>query len=168
MTNNLDIFRSEFLGANTWAQRKEGVPLELLNKLSPEERRIAEVELIESAGLRDTWPILGLGYIKSVHSLPTLYSLLDKSDGSFKVTVAYAIFQICQDRQMIDVVLEELPGITDQYELIDVLYLLPVFNSEEITKLLNNYCNHEEYLVAYNATNALGLPVDEVIRRARK
>ena len=168
MTSNLDIFRREFLGANTWAQRKEGAPLELLDKLSPEELKIAELELIRSASLHDTWPILGLGHIKSAESLPRLYELLNNSESSFKVTIAYAIFKICQDVQMIDIVLKELPGITNQYDLIDVLYLLPAFKNEKITTLLDNYRNHEEYLVAYNATNALGLSVDEVIRKARK
>ena len=46
MTDNLDIFRKEFLGANSWAQRKDGVPLDLLDNLSIEELKVAESELI--------------------------------------------------------------------------------------------------------------------------
>ena len=168
MTNNLDIFRKEFLEANTWAQRKDGVPLDLLDNLTDEELKIAEVELINVVSLKDDWPIVGLGHIKSKDALPTLYDLLDKSKGSMKVTIAHSIFQICQDTKMIEIVLETMPRITNQYELIDVLYYLPDFKDKRITELHNNYRNHKEYLVAYNATRYLGLPTDEVVEKFRE
>jgi hypothetical protein len=168
VTNNIDIFRQEYLGANTWAQRKDGVPLYLLDKLSPDELKKAEADLIKSASPGDTWPILGLGHIKSTQALPTLYNLLHKSKKGFKITIAYSIFQICQDRKMINIVLDELPRTTNQYELIDVLYMLPAFKDDKITGLLNDYRDHKEYLVAYNATRALGLSTDEVVIKARQ
>ncbi|WP_113638505.1 hypothetical protein [Nubsella zeaxanthinifaciens] len=167
MTNNLGIFRKEFLEANSWAQRKDGVPLDLLDNLTNEELKIAEVELIKLASLKDNWPIVGLGHIKSKDALPKLYDLLDKSKGSMKVTIAHSIFQICQDTQMIEIVLETMPRITNQYELIDVLYYLPDFKDKRITEMHNDYRNHKEYLVAYNATRYLGLPTDEVVEKFR-
>ena len=168
MTNNLDIFRKEFLEANSWAQRKDGVPLDLLDNLTSEELQVAEIELIKVVSLKDNWPIVGLGHIKSKDALPTLYDLLAKSKGSMKVTIAHSIFQICQDNKMTEIVLETMPGITNQYELIDVLYYLPDFKDERITELHNNYRNHKEYLVAYNATRFLGLPTDEVVEKFRE
>lgn len=165
MTNNLDIFRKEFLEANTWAQRKEGVPLDLLDNLTSEELKIAEIELIKVVSLKDDWPIVGLGHIKSKDAQQTLYDLLDKSKGSMKVTIAHSIFQICQDTKMIETVLETMPRITNQYELINVLYYLPDFKNKRITELHNNYRNHKEYLVAYNATQSLGLPTNEVVEK---
>jgi hypothetical protein len=168
VTNNLDIFRKEFLEANSWAQRKDGVPLDLLDNLTTEEVKIAEVELIKLASLKDNWPIVGLGHIKSKDALPKLYDLLDKSKGSMKVTIAHSIFQICQDTQMIEIVLETMPRISNQFELIDVLYYLPDFKDKKITELHNNYRNHNEYLVAYNATRYLGLPTDEVVEKFRE
>ena len=69
---------------------------------------------------------------------------------------------------MINIVLDELPKIINQYELIDVIYMLPVFKDNRITGLLNDYRNHKEYLVAYNATRALGLSIDEVVKKARQ
>lgn len=167
MTNNLDIFRKEFLEANTWAQRKDGVPLELLDNLTSEELKTAEIELIKVASLRDNWPIVGLGHIKSKDSLPTLYDLLNKSKGAMKVTIAHSIFQICQDTKMVEVVLETMPRITNEFELIDVLYYLPSFKDKRITDLHHSYRNHKDYLVAYNATRYLGLPTDEVVEKFR-
>lgn len=167
VTNNLDIFRKEFLGANTWAQRKEGVPLDLLDNLTPDELKTAEAELIRSANLGDTWQIVGLGHIKSTEALPTLYSLLDKSNKGMKVTIAYSIFQISQDPQMIHIVLEEVPKIANQYELIDILYLLTAFKDQRVTALLKSFRNHPEYLVAYNSTRALGLPTEGIVEKFR-
>ena len=165
MTNNLDIFRKEFLEPNTWAQRKDGVPLDLLDNLTDEELKIAEIELIKVVSLRDNWPIVGLGHIKSKDALPTLYDLLDKSNGSMKVTIAHSIFQICQDTKMIEIVMETMPRITNEFELIDVLYYLPDFKDKQIVELHQSYRNHKDYLVAYNATQSLGLPTDEVVKK---
>jgi hypothetical protein len=168
VTNNLDIFRKEFLEANTWTQRKDGVPLDLLEKLTCEELKIAEIELIKVVSLKDDWPIVGLGHIKSKDALPKLYDLLAKSKGPMKVTIAHSIFQICQDNKMIEIVLETMPRITNQYELINVLYYLPDFKDKRITELHDNYRNHKEYLVAYNATRYLGLPTNEVVEKFRE
>jgi hypothetical protein len=84
-----------------------------------------------------------------------------------KVTIAHSIFQICQDPKMVDIVLKEMPRITSQYELIDLLHMLPSFKDERVAALLNSFRDHEEYLVAYNATRALGLPTDDVVKQFR-
>jgi hypothetical protein len=167
VADNLDIFRKEYLEANTWAQRKEAVPLDLLDNLTNDELKIAEIELIKAASLRDSWPILGLGHIKSKDSLHILYDLLKKSEGAMKIKIAYSIFQICQDEKMNDIVLDTMPKITSQYELIDVLYYLPSFEDQRITDLHQTYRNHKDYLVAYNATQYPGLPTDVVVEKFR-
>jgi hypothetical protein len=163
--NNLDIFRKEYLKANTWAQRKEGAPLYLLDNLSAEELKAAENDLINVVSLQDNWPIVGLGHIKSKNSLPALYKLLEGSKGVMKVTIAHSIFQIAQDENMINIVLETMPGITNECEIIEVLYYLPDFKDERIIDLHHTYRNHKDYLVAYNATRYLGLPTDEVVKK---
>lgn len=167
MADNLDIFRKDFLGANSWPQRKDGIPLDLLDNLSPDELKTAEQELLKAASLRDDWPIIGLGHIKSKEALPILYDLLEKSKGAMKVIIAHSVFQIAQDEKMKDIVLETMPEITGEFELIDVLYYLPYFKDKRITDLHHSYRNHKKYLVAYNATRYLGLPTDEVIQKFR-
>lgn len=52
-SNKLEIFRKEFLNANSWSQRKGGVPLDLLDNLTNQELEIAENELIENLDLKD-------------------------------------------------------------------------------------------------------------------
>jgi len=167
VTNNIEIFKREFLGANTWAQRKDGIPLDLLDKLTNDEIKVAELELIKVLSLDDDWPIIGLGHIKSKDALPLLFKLLEKSKRTMKVKIALSIFQISQDEKMKDIVIETMPHITGEYELVDVLYYLPKFQDKRITELLHIYRNHKNYLVAYNATQNLGMPTDEVVKKFR-
>lgn len=167
ISDNLKIFRNEYLNANTWSQRKDGVPFDLLDNLSKEELKVAEKELIDSISLKDDWPIKGLGYLKSKDSLPKLYEILPKGKKGLKVTIAHSIFQICGDKEMINIVLSEMPKISNQYELIDVLYLLKGFGDDKINQLLAGFREHNEYLVAYNATQAMGLSTDEIVTKFR-
>ena len=167
MIDNLDIFRREYLGASTWAQRKDGVPLDLIDNLSIDELKVAEDELIKAASLRDDWPIVGLGHIKSKDALPKLVKLLSESKGTMKVKIAHSIFQISQDEKMKDIVVETMQQITGEFELIDALYYLSLFKDSRITELLHSYRNHKKYLVAYNATRYLGLSTDEVVEKFR-
>lgn len=60
-----------------------------------------------------------------------------------------------------------MPSITNEFELIDVLYYLPNFQDKRITELHHNYRNHKDYLVAYNATRYLALSTDEVVEKFR-
>jgi DNA-directed RNA polymerase subunit F len=168
MTENLKTFRDEFLNADTWAQRKDGIPLDLLDNLSEDELKKAEKELIDILSTKDDWPIKGLGYIKSKNALVKLYELLPKSNKGMKVTIAHSIFQICKDKEMISIALTETPKVSNQFELIDLVYLLSDFQNEQVTEMLNNYRGHKEYLVAYNATQAMGLSTKEIVEKFRK
>ena len=168
MSKHLQHFRDDFLNANTWGQRKDGVPLDLLDKLSETEIEIAENELIEKLDLRDDWPIQGLGHIKSQKALPLLYELLPKSQKTMRVTIAHSIFQIKHDKAMIEIVLEEMPRLEHWTEITHLLHLLPTFQDERINALLNNYREHKDYLVAYNATRVMGLSTAEVVKKHRK
>lgn len=167
MKNNLKISRQEYLHANTWAQRKDGVPLNLLDNLTAAELKLAEAELIKAANAGDTWPIIGLGHIKSAAALPKLYDLLAATSKNIKITVAHSIYQICADDEMCNIALTETAKLVSWQELIDVLYLLPGFKDERVQKMLNDFRHHNDYLVAYNATRALGLPTENVVEKFR-
>lgn len=168
MSAAFEYFQRDFLHANTWNQRKDGVPLSLLDRLTPDERLLAEDQLIEAAGSDDSWPILGLGHLRSKKALPVLRALLEKCRLGMKIYVAFAIFQITGEVEMVDVVLEELPKINNEYALIDILWWLPAFRDRRITALLEQYTHDKRYLVAYNATRNLSRSTDEVIERYRK
>ncbi|MDZ4746400.1 MAG: hypothetical protein SGJ05_10415 [bacterium] len=69
---------------------------------------------------------------------------------------------------MIDIVLETMPKIKNQYELINVLSYLPDRKDNHVTDLHQSYRNHKKYLVAYNATRYLGLSTDEMVDKFRE
>lgn len=172
LSKNLEVFYSEFLNANTWAQRKEGVPLDLLDNLLIEELKIAESELIKVVGLNDSWPIQGLGHIKSSAALPKLYKLLTNSSGSIRIFLAHAIFSICHDEKMIEITVRETKLLAKklpdtQYELIDIIYLLPDFHNEKTGEILLDFYKGNCYLVAYNAARALGKSTEDIVRKFR-
>ena len=163
------VFRAEFLNAKTWAQRKDGVPLELLDGLSEEELSAAEEELISAAGLNDDWPIIGLGHIGSKKALPILYELLENAKNGQKIVIAHSIFQINNDEKMCEIVLDELALAAQwsKHSIIDIIYLLKDFQNAEITQKLNEFYDSEKYLVAYNAARALGLPTEPIVEKFR-
>ena len=167
MSSGLEIFREDFLNANTWPQRKDGVPLDLLDYLNTDELIVAENELIATADTKDDWPIKGLGHIKSKKSLNKLHELLKRSSKLMKVTIAAAIYEISGDDNMINIVLTETQKISNEFALIDVMYTLAKFQDPRVKSLLNDYRNHNKYLVAYNATQALGLPTEPVVDKFR-
>lgn len=167
MTKELEAFYKDYLNANSWPQRKDGVPLDLLDNLNQADKIIAEKELIEHADLNDSWPIIGLGYLKSTLSLDKLYYLLDKGSQQIKITIAHSIFLINNDSRMVEIVLKETERLNNQYDIIAILYMLSDFKDSRVDKVLNDFRNHKEYLVAYNATRALGLSTDKVVDKFR-
>ncbi len=166
-SKRLENFRNGFLNANSWEKRKDGPPLYLLDALTESEKKIAAKELCDAAIPGDSWHIIGIGYLRSEESLPKLYSLLTKGGHGFRVAVAHSIFLTNKDPAMIRFTLDETAKIDSQTELIDVIYLLPAFGNEDVNAMLDNLRYHPEYLVAYNATRALGLPTDDVIHKFR-
>ena len=168
MSQNLTNFRTYFLNAYTWSERKDGIPLHLLDNLEDEDLKIAEQELINNLSLRDDWPILGLGHIKSKKSLSKLYELLSESKKEQKISIALAIFKICADSKMIDITFEEMVKVKDTYSLIHIVYLLVEFENDKINQFVANLRKHNNYLVAYNASSALKLPIAPIVEKFSK
>jgi len=140
----------------------------LLDKLNPSELAIAEKELIKNLKTDDSWPVSALGHIRSNAALPSLYNLLHRASAYGKVIAAHAIFNICKDERMIDIVENEVKKQWNNTHLVEIIYTLPDFENERTNKILQDLRGHEEYLVAYNATCALKLPTEEVVEKFRQ
>jgi hypothetical protein len=158
MSDNLDIFYSDFLNApETYEVRANGVPLEILDKLSPDEKIIAEEELIKKIR-SDSWAIAGLVKLKSNDALVSLYSLLAELPEEYngrKIKVAHAIYLICQDEKMVEVFLEEIPKQIYYVVLGDALRKCSVFNDNRIVQMLKKYSDHKDISVCLGAREAL-------------
>jgi hypothetical protein len=167
MTDHLSQFFSHFLHANTWELRKDGVPLDLIDSLSAQERIVAEAALIEKLDLSEDWPIHGLAKLQSQKALPRLYDLLLIAKPGMKVNLAYAIYRICRGQAMIPLVTAAVPQIESEYQLIDIMYLLPEFKDSRTDALLQSLREDSRYLVAYNAARAMSLSTDPVVEKFR-
>ena len=104
-----------------------------------------------------------LAHLQSVKSLPVLYTLLDKKiEKSAIIIIAAAIFQINKDNQMLEIAIntfKDLEKIKDSYyiyRLSSMFYYLRKFTNEATDAIIKEYTNHSDYLLSYNAKQALG------------
>lgn len=157
-------FVREYLEANSWAERKDGVPVEILDELTSEEKDKAEEELIKRLNIRDHWAAVGLGHMKSAKAAPILYYLLPKASGVMKAEIATALWKIRGDEEMLQVVLNlSQPSFLSrkspyyEFKQIDIIYCLAQFPQSEAKARLEELTEDEKYLVSYNAKRALVL-----------
>jgi hypothetical protein len=164
MSSAYQKFVKEYLEANSWAERKDGAPVEIIDELISEEKEKAEEELIKRLSIGDDWAAIGLGYMKSAKAAPALYALLPQASGSVKAQIATALWKICEDEEMLKVVLNlsqpsSLSRLSPYYEFrqIDIIYCLAQFPQSEARAKLEELTKDEKFLVSYNAKRALVL-----------
>jgi hypothetical protein len=152
-------FVREYLEVSSWPARKDGVPLEILDQLTAEEKNRAEDDLIKRLSENDTWPIIGLGHLRSIKAVPRLRNLLERSQGSSRAQIATALWKIAGDDEMLATVIEcsNLPstGPYGEFALIDIVYCLAQFPQEKAETRLEELARSESHLVSYNAKRAL-------------
>ena len=129
---------------------KTKVETALLHKLSDEPEDILIVET--------------LAYMKSVKAIPQLRSLLENCSYVLeKIKIAASLFEIIQDISLIDIAINEFRNLDNKedsyyiYKLTSAFYYLIKFNSRDVNEIINEYTNHKEDLISYNAKRALNL-----------
>lgn len=144
-----------FLDDPTWEKRKDGPPLELFDRMTAEERQAAEEELLRIVSLRDNWPVIALGYLRSHKAKDILYELLPGAEGEMKVDIALALWRIGRDEELVDIVLNASRTEESPFQLINMLYSLAQFGVPETEERIEQLLDHEDDLVSYNARQAL-------------
>lgn len=137
----------------------------LIDKLSDDEIFKVETELIMMLQKKpDMLIVETLGYMKSEKSLPVLYELLKKStEGMSKLILASSVYRINKDKELVEIAIasfKEIAEIKDAYyvyRIIPTFYYLVRFQESEITRLIEEYSKHPEYLISYNAKQVLGM-----------
>ncbi|MFD0711796.1 HEAT repeat domain-containing protein [Paenibacillus sp. GCM10027626] len=148
-------FVTYFLDAPTWEKRKDGPPLELFDRMTAEERRAAEEELLRIVSLRDNWPVMALGYLRSHKARDVLYELLPGAEGGMKVDIALALWLIGRDENLVDIAVNASRTEASPFSLINMLYSLAQFGVPETEERIVQLLDHKDELVAYNAKQAL-------------
>ncbi len=163
MSNAYQRFVREYLEA-TSLERRDGPPIEIIDELTPEEKEKAEEELIKRLSIWDDWAAIGLGHMKSAKAAPALYALLPKAFGSVKARIATALWKICGDEKMLQIVLNlSYPSFFSglnpfhEFKQIDIIYCLVQFPQPEARARLEELTQDTQYLVSYNAKRALEL-----------
>jgi len=150
-----DDFTRDFLNAKTWAQRKDGVPLDLLDALSDSEKVMAEDELLQLVEGNDPWIIDGLAHLKSTRALERLRPLLTVKRGLVRVHIATAIYRLSGDLTMERIVADFAANKANHWSSrIDAVHCIANFKTESVRAELRRLESDKEYLVSYNAKYA--------------
>jgi hypothetical protein len=133
---------------------------QILDTLSKEDRDLVEIALIELLEKNpwDTFIVETLANMKSIKSLPTLRRLLIKCKHGFdKLSIATSIYEICQDKDMIPIAINEFTRFEKRIRIfrneniMAAFYFLSRFDDEQTKNLIGKYIDHENYLISYNA-----------------
>ena len=154
---NIKSLIRELIPPNNHTHREGFTNYHIIDSLSEVEKSKVVNELIKMLESSEDW-LIGktLSYMKSKDSIPILRERLENAkESSSTILWANTIFKINNSTEMADIALEEFQKIDNKYELISIFHILTEFQDSRINKIIENYRNHDDYLVAYNAQTAL-------------
>lgn len=164
---DIDKLLNEVIPPSDYQHRNGFNNIPLIDELTENEKQLLEEALIQKLQSEaekeiDTLIVESLAYLKSVASLSVLRNLLEMSnDIGIKLSIAIAIFEISQDAEMVGIavsLVKEMDNKKDSYyvyKLTSAFYYLAKFKNEKTNQLLKDYASHPEYLISYNAKQAL-------------
>jgi hypothetical protein len=155
--DNIDAYLDELLPSSSYI-RRDGPAVYLIDKLSDEDKELVEQAFISKleSGSEDTWIAEYLAYMKSDRSLPLLCNLLEDADApETKIIYSSCIYSIKPKSDLIQLALSEATKVHDKYSLIGIFYYLTIFNHPDIKRFLNQFINHKDFLIAYNAKRCI-------------
>ncbi len=158
MSSSWTLFETYFLKAASWPQRKDGFPSDLLDALSPGEKKEAVRQLIEKLDGSDDWPIRAMAHLGVSESVPRLRALLQKETmPSIRAVAATAIYELTKDGTMEDIVWS-VAGAKDKewIDRLDAIHCLGRFKSASAADRLCSLLDDSDFLVSYNAKLAGG------------
>ena len=168
---NLQKLVSEIIPLPPNRENREGFSnTHLIDQLNQYEREQVENALIDKLSNHadksdiDILVVETLAYMKSEKSLLVLYNLLKKaSDNMEKLAIAVFIFEIKKDQRLIDIGIEAFKQISNKssiyakYSIVSGIHYLKQFEDSKTNNLIREYANHRDYLISYNAKQALGM-----------
>lgn len=166
---NIEKLIREIIPPADYQHRNGFNNLPLIDKLTANEKELVENELITKLLYQtdkeiDTLIVETLTYLKSVKSLPVLKDLLKNSnDGIVKLIIAASIFEISQESEMIGIAIDAFKKLENNknsyyvHSLSSAFYYLAKFKNARVNAIIQEYTNHKEYLISYNAKRVLGI-----------
>jgi hypothetical protein len=164
---NIDKLVSEVIPPGDYRHRNGFNNIPIIDELTENEKQLLEKALIQKLQSEtdkeiDTLIVETLAYLKSIASLQVLKNILKVSnDVVIRLRIATAIFEISQDAEMVDIVVnlvKEMDNKKDAYyvyKLTSAFYYLAKFKDKKTDQLIKEYASHPEYLISYNARQVL-------------
>lgn len=158
-TMDINNIVSEIIPPDDYQHRNGFSNEQLIDKLNDEEIFKVEKELITMLRKKpDMLIVETLGYMKSEKAIPILYELMENLNNEMaKIITATSIFEINQDQKMIEKAKASFKTIKDKFQLISAFHYLVRLQDSEILKLIQNLTTNSDYLISYNAKQALGM-----------
>jgi len=163
----IDKLVNEVIPPRDYQHRNGFNNIPIIDELTENEKQLLEKALIQKLQSEaeieiDTLIVDTLAYLKSDKSIPVLKNLLEECNIiDIKLSLATSIFEINQDAEMVDIavgLVKEMDNKKDAYYvymLSSAFYYLAKFKNEKTEQLLKEYSSHPEYLISYNAKQAL-------------
>lgn len=164
---NIDKLINEVIPPSDYRHRNGFNNIPIINELTEDEKQLLEKALIQKLQSEaekeiDTLIVETLAYLKSIASLPIFKKLLEMcNDSVIRLRIATSIFEINQDVEMVEIavsLVKEMDNKKDAYyvyKLTSAFYYLAKFKNEKTKQLIKEYTSHPEYLISYNAKQAL-------------
>ncbi len=153
-SNNWRRFYDSFFGDPYWAWH-DGLDIDALHTLTPEEQKEAEKLFLEAVNEHDTRAAVGLGEMRSQKAVPRLKELLDKATGKELVEVAVALARIEGDKSYAKYIIQVLKNNPFWYDRLWAAMHLREFDSPEVVEALFEAVKDPDYLVRNHACDSL-------------
>lgn len=165
---NIEKIIEEVIPPRDYAHRNGFNNIPIIDGLTEVEKQLLEKGLLQKLQMEaekeiDTLIVSTLAYLKSKQSIPVLYHLLEICNiDEVKLEIAAYVYEINQDIEMIDMAISCFNKIANRkdayatYALISAFYKLVKLDSPNVNAIIKEYINDKEYLIAFNAKQALG------------
>ncbi|WP_295664833.1 hypothetical protein [uncultured Mucilaginibacter sp.] len=148
----------EIIPINDHEHRNEFSNSHLINQLNEHEKKVVEDALIAKLQIypEDTLIIETLSYMHSTEAVPDMLKSLEKCEiGLQKIIIASAIFNLTKQDEMTDVALAEFKKLSKKWDLVFAFSYLSLFRDDRINNMIKDYCSNPDFLISYNAKEAL-------------
>lgn len=155
---DIHTIMSDIIPPDDYQNRNGFSNVHIIDNLNDLERVLVEDTLIVMLlNKADMLVVETLAYMKSLKSIPSLINLLNQcSDPIGRIIIATSIFEINHDSKMITVSIDAFKNLSDLYQKINAFYYLRKFKDSLTDEIIKEYIVHPNYLLAYNAKQALG------------
>jgi len=132
----------------------------LVDELDDSEKKEIEALLIKKLCNEpgDILIVETLSYIRSKKALPAIRNSLKICVNKIqRIIIAVSIYKIDQDNDMINVSISAFKQLHNKWDFVVAFGYLKGFNDSRINQMIEEYIDHPDFLISYNAKKALNL-----------